>query len=177
MDVLAYNVGDCADIKFAMHAVSSLIVHLAKEEGREQGKSSHALSKYKSQQEYFKFRKTFGCVRPFHLVSLLQGLYLSSHLLMTCPHDGITVFMLECAIAHLILILEIRLELPVEAFGVTGHFESVSGCIVVDINLGDSVGGCGIDLELDVAGAFHESVEKGGFVNGTSNRLYCVSRW
>jgi hypothetical protein len=83
--------------------------------------------------------------------------------------------MFERAIAHLVLVLQVGLELPVQALSVAGHLERVCGCLVVDVDLRDAVGGGGFDLELDVAGALHEGVEEGGFVDGASDGLDGVS--
>jgi hypothetical protein len=83
--------------------------------------------------------------------------------------------MLKSAIAQLTLVLEVGLEFAVQGLGVAAHLEGKGGCLVVDIDLGDSVGSCGVDHELDLARALHESVEVGSLVYGASNSLYMVS--
>lgn len=79
--------------------------------------------------------------------------------------------LLKSAIAQLAFIIKIGLKLAVQALRVSAHFESVCGCFVIDIDLGDAVGGGGLDHELDLAGALHECVQVGGLVDSASDSL------
>jgi hypothetical protein len=84
-----------------------------------------------------------------------------------------SVLFLKGTIAQLAFVLEVRLKLAVQALGVTAHLESVCSCFVVDVDLGDTVGGSGLDHELNLTGALHQRVEVGGLVDGASYGL----RW
>jgi hypothetical protein len=81
------------------------------------------------------------------------------------------VLLLKITIAQLAFVFEVRLELAVQALGVAAHLESIRGCFVVNIDLGDAIGSGGFDHELDLARAFHEGVQVCSLVHSAANSL------
>jgi hypothetical protein len=81
------------------------------------------------------------------------------------------VLILEGAVAQLTLVIQVRLELAVQALRIAAHLECVCSCFVVNIYLGDAVSSSSLDHELNLARALHERIEVGSFVDGVSHSL------
>jgi hypothetical protein len=79
--------------------------------------------------------------------------------------------LLEGTVAQLTLIIQIRSKLAVQALGIAAHFESVCGCLVVNINLGSDISNGGLDHELNLARALRELIEVGSLVDSVSDSL------
>lgn len=76
---------------------------------------------------------------------------------------------MEGAIAVHLFILQVGLELPVQALRIRGHLECVRCGLVVDIHLWHAIRRSGFNHKLDLTGTLHKGIQVRSLVDGPSN--------